>query len=659
MFKLKEYENSLSAYQTALQIKPEEKLPEQRVNEINELIGQLAAAQQAYNAAVERGNDAFRQESFEEAKAAFMEAQQAKPEETLPREMLTQIDSIVDTRERLAAEAEAEKLRLAAEAEAAEKARLAALEAEKELRYNRAVSRADSLFELKEYENSLSAYQTALQIKPEEKLPEQRVNEINELIGQLAAAQQAYNAAVERGNDAFRQESFEEAKAAFMEAQQAKPEETLPREMLTQIDSIVDTRERLAAEAEAEKLRLAAEAEAAEKARLAALEAEKELRYNRAVSRADSLFELKEYENSLSAYQTALQINEEADYPQKQIGEVNKKLAEMETARLEQKKIEKDYQDAIDLADKNFNLKEFLLAKTGYEKAMALNPEDSYAKQRIAEVERALKQLELEENYQSIILAANGFFQQELWADSKAEYEKALLLKPDESYLKGQIIKIDNLVKQQEIKALSEQQAAAEMDRRRKEIELRQQTIQERQEINETGLNQLYQEYVSMADGFFESKMFNVSRAWYYKAWDIKQDEKYPKQRIDEINRIVGSLLLSQRDRDYQGFVNIADSTFRENQLAVSRGWYNRALSIKPEESYPREQLQAIADLIAERIAGKSGLQLENHLKKAAEAFEQQNYNVARYWYKKVLELRPEHNEATKRLTEIQNALKQ
>lgn len=647
LFNLKEYENSRIAYQAALNKKPEESRPGQRMDEIDDLIGQLAAAQQAYDAAVMRGDDAFNLESFEEAKAAYREAQQAKPEETFPKEMLSQIDSIVETRERLAAEAEA-----------AEQARLSALEAEKERQYNQAVDRADSLFKLKEYENSLAAYQTAQQVKPEENLPEERINEIKELLNQVAAAQQAYDAAIAKGDDTFKQESFEDARAAFLLAQKVKPEENYPKEMLAQIDSVVAAREQLAAEAEAERARLAAETEAAEQARLAALEAEKEQQYAQAVSRADSLFNLKDYESSRSAYELALQVNGEANYPQQRIGEVNKIMEDLELARLEQVKTETEYKNAISNADQKFNTKDYLQAKAGYELALELKPNDRYPQDRIAEIDRMIQQLELDEKYSSLILAADGLFQQESWNEAKAAYENALSLKSGESYPKGQLVKIDNLLMQMENKVLAEQQAAADMERRRSEIERRQQTLQERQEMNDAGLNQLYQEYISLADGFFDTRNYNVSRAWYYKAWDLKQEETYPQQRIDEINRLVGSLLVNQRDRDYQQFVDLADSTFRESQLAVSRGWYNRALTIKPNESYPKEQLQAIADLIAERMAGRSGEQFDSHIQKATEALEKQNYNVARYWYKKALELRPDDQEAKDKLAEIQNVVK-
>ena len=144
-----------------------------------------------------------------------------------------------------------------------------------------------------------------------------------------------------------------------------------------------------------------------------------------------------------------------------------------------------------------------------------------------------------------------------------------------------------------------------------------------------------------------------MARGWYYKAWDVKPDETYPSEKIDEINRLVNSMMSSQMDRDYQQFVDLADSTFRANQLAVSRGWYNRALTLKPNESYPKEQISEIQKKITDRQAGQAGQRFEDFAQKGNKAFETQNFNVARFWYKKALELKPGDETVKAKLAEI------
>ena len=171
-------------------------------------------------------------------------------------------------------------------------------------------------------------------------------------------------------------------------------------------------------------------------------------------------------------------------------------------------------------------------------------------------------------------------------------------------------------------------------------------------------MDNLYNQYISEADSHFDTREYNVSRGWYYKAWDIKPKETYPQQRIAEINRLVSSLLSSQRDMDYQNYINLGDSTFRDNQLAVARGWYNQALSINAADPYSREQLNEIERLVNERLAGRSGELFNEHIEKAVAAFESGSVSVARFWYKKALELRPDDAAVKNRLNEIEEALK-
>ena len=654
LFSLNDYENALPVYRQALQIKPEENLPKLRIDEINNILVQLADAQKAYDNAITLGDSALAAEDFDAARTAYRQAQQSKPAESYPAEKLAEIDSVTETRLRLASEAEAEQLRLAAEAEAAERERIAALQAETNRQYSHALAGADSLFSLNDYANARTAYLQASQIKPEELRPQQQIEEIDRLLGQLAEAQKAYDNAITIADKALADEDFDAAMTAYRQARQAKPSESYPAEKLAEIDSLIETQTRLAAEAEAEKARLAAEAEAAEQARQDALRIEQERLYRLVIAGADSLFTLNDLQNSRSGYQKALQIRPEELHPQQQIAQIDKVLNEREEARKMQEQVQKEYQETVALADRLLKNREYAESRTAWLKAQEIRPEEGYPREKIAEIDFLLQQQAADENYRSLVLAADGLFNTASYDEAEEVYRKALEVKPGESYPTGQVIKIEALRKQQQEKMLAEQRAAAELERRRTEIEQRQQQMNERQEMTEAGISQIYNEYISLADGFFESKNYNVSRAWYHKALDVKPRESYPTQRISEINRLINGLLLSQRDRDYQNFVNLADSTFRQNQLAVARGWYNRALTVKPEESYPKEQVQAIADLIAERMAGRSGQLFESHMKNADEAMERGNFNVARFWYMKALELRPDDAQAKEGLSKIQ-----
>ena len=633
LFVAENYEESGNEYRIALDIKPDESYPKQRIDEIGTVLSQLSAAQKAYEDAVAEADREFRREGWDAAIAAYNTAKQAKADETYPDEQLAKIDSIVSTRERLARE----------EAEA-EAARLAAIQAEKDKNYNDAIGRADELFSAENYEESRNEYRAALDLKPDESYPQQRIDEIGTVLSQLSAAQKAYEEAVAEGDREFRREGWDAAIAAYNTAKQAKADETYPDEQLAKIDSIVSTRERLARE----------EAEA-EAAGLAAIQVDKDKNYNDAIARADELFSSENYEESRNEYRAALDIKPDESYPQQRMDEIDRVVRELAATKAAQKELDRKYANLIMQADRFFSANSYTASKENYTEALALKPEETYPKDKIAEIDRILEQQAIDEKYRSVIVVADGHFRTQSYDDARLQYEIALGVKPDEKYPKEQIQKID-AIRENERQQLAQEQANAEdLEKRREQLAALEEELDEQRILEESGLNALYDEIIKKADGSFDIEQYNVSRAWYYKAQDLKPEESYPSQRIAEINRILGDMMLSERDREYQRFIDLADESYRNNELAVARGWYNRALSQKDNENYPKEQLREIERRVAERVAGRSQQQFEKFKTTANSAFEAGNYNVARFYYRKALELRADDAEVKAKLQEIES----
>jgi Tfp pilus assembly protein PilF len=57
-------------------------------------------------------------------------------------------------------------------------------------------------------------------------------------------------------------------------------------------------------------------------------------------------------------------------------------------------------------------------------------------------------------------------------------------------------------------------------------------------------------------------------------------------------------------------------------------------------------------------MAGQSGQQFEADIQKGETALQAKNYNVARFWYKKALELRPDNADVKNKLKEIDEAIR-
>ncbi len=167
----------------------------------------------------------------------------------------------------------------------------------------------------------------------------------------------------------------------------------------------------------------------------------------------------------------------------------------------------------------------------------------------------------------------------------------------------------------------------------------------------------MYNGIIATADQTFEGKEYNVSRAWYYKALEIKANEPYPTGRIAEINGILGSLQLSQRDREFQEYIDKGDEAFRAGQLAVARGWYNRALTIKADDQYAKDQIADIQMKVAERIQGNAENSFLEYLQEGDKALSGKNYNVARVWYHRAKHLKPGDPRVAAKLENLKKAM--
>ncbi|MCF6356637.1 MAG: hypothetical protein L3J54_02425 [Draconibacterium sp.] len=690
LFEKQFYEKSLASYENALQYKPDDPVATQRISEIREIMHEIVNRIQ-YDKFIKTADKSYKKKLYPEALNDYKEAFALFPDEPHPKTRIDEINKILDLEQSFADLVyKADNQFISENYEASKSLYTQALQIQnsdkhsldriREIdgilaaqsvdgKYNTLITEADNLFAEKSYENAKGKYNAALGVKSKEKYPKEKISEINAILQQIAKTDKKYQQAIVKAEGLFQQKDYPKAKTAFATAGHIKPDESYPPEMIVKIDGLIEEQARilaeqqaaekvrLAAEAEAERVRLA-EAAAAEAARLAALQAEKDKNYSDAITKADNLFDTKDYNNSRNEYRNALTIKPEETYPQQRIDEIGKILDELELARKEQELLDKNYTNLIQQADRLFTNKNYLESKTKYEEALALKPDEQHPKDRILEIEDILRQQKLNEEYRAIILAADGFFKTESYLQAKTEYEKALVVKPEEQYPKSQIAKIDDILNKEKQRILAEKAAAEDLARRKQEIAQMNSEIDARNVESDAELTDLYNQFIQKADAYFNNKQYNVSRAWYYQALDVKANEPHPTNRIAEINKLVGNLMLNQRDRDYQGFIDLGDSSFRDNELAVARGWYNRALGIKANEIYPKNQIAEIQKKIAERMAGQAGQQFDSYVAKASKAFDAKNYNVARFWYKKALSLRPNDETVKGRLVEIEAALK-
>ncbi|MEO6539636.1 MAG: hypothetical protein ABIN74_01550, partial [Ferruginibacter sp.] len=316
------------------------------------------AREKEYKSLVKDADKAFRKNEYETAKAGYVKAS-VLSNEKWPLTQITAIDKILDEQK---AKEIAEKLRLSKEAEL-------------NTQYNGVMDKAKTEFDKGNYAKARKLYSDAGLIKPSEKLPKEKLVEIQDKLDEIAAAEKAkkesiaaaaelknkYVLAMSKGKSYFLKEDMANAKIAYTEASVLKPAEEEPKTQLKTIQARLD---------------------------LLAKANEVNDKYDQKVSTADSLLILKMYESAMAYYKEALKMKPSEYYPQTQLnyitGEVRNKQKEKEDrAKLEayQKEQEQDqkYRDALKLGKQAIAEKKYDVAKTAYTEVLRIQPDHEYA----------------------------------------------------------------------------------------------------------------------------------------------------------------------------------------------------------------------------------------------------------------------------------------
>ncbi|OQB81321.1 MAG: Tetratricopeptide repeat protein [Bacteroidetes bacterium ADurb.Bin123] len=671
-FRQQQYRQARKGYEDALKIKSSEKYPEEMLDKID------AIEEEMMRLAEEKNRLEEEKKAREQAAREAAEAERIRLAEEKAR-----LEAEKLAREQAAREAaEAEKARLEAERIAREEAARLAAAAEKEKRYNETVALADDFFNRQQYARAITEYRNALKEKPGESYPQEKITESEKILADLAALQKAYDAAIAAGDKAFRQKQYGPARESFQQAQALKSEEKYPAEMVTRIDAIeaeqaklAEEKERLEAEklareqaarkaAEAERIRLAeekarieAEKLAKEQAAREAAEAERiRLAEEKARLEAEKLAREQAAREAAEAEKARLEAERIArEEAARLAAEAEKARQEEEKVRLAEENRNKEYARLIMLADQAFESKQLVLAASNYKNALLLKPNEIHPKNRLVSIDSLQVVQQNDEKYRHFLVAADAGMRSNEWEKARENYGKASEIKPEEEYPQRKIREIDEILQKLAQNNKGDAPVLPVTPVEQSAPSTGQGSGPGRTITDETSA--LYNGIIAMADQAFDEKSYNVSRAWYYKALAVKPGEPYPTGRIAEINRIIASLQLSQLEREFQGYIDKGDEAFRTDQLAVARGWYNRSLNIKSNDSYALSQIADIQMKVEERLQGNTENVFRKYIEEGDNAFRSKNYNIARVWYHRARELKPSDPLTGEKLENVRKAL--
>jgi tetratricopeptide (TPR) repeat protein len=632
-----EFNPALAVYKKALELKPEDGFVNGRIAEIQEYfaeIERLANLESAYLAALEAGRSAINREDYSAAISELNKAIQLKPEENEPKQLLTTAESMLSTLatqkqnlELYEATIEIADKQLADEAYADARASyVKAADIPVDVSYARAqiqkidgilqeladaeallttysnkISQADQLFSEMRYEEAKTRYAEALGIRPDENYPRQRIEEINGIfaqqLAQAEAIEEAYNQQIAEGDAHLSESHFEQALISYNKALGIKPEATLPRTKIAEVEQLIG-QQQLAAEAESN--------------------------YENKIAEADRLFANEELDNALIQYRSASAIFPDRNYPTQQISAINGLLAER-TALLER---QNRYEQLITNANEKFELQRWTESKGLYKEALTINPDESWPANQIVLIDEQLAELaklaELTETYNERISLADQQFNNDQLNEAIETYTQALSIKPGEAYPTERIATIENIFAER--KAAAEKAELILQTLAQADAYLQQSQFNEaeaaynevlrlepgqpdalaklavinamREEIARQN-RENYREYMAVGDQFLAEKDYREAVTAYKTARSYMPDDALANQKINEAEGLLREYMLAITT-EYNKLINEADRHFTAKAYDRAIESYTNAERVNPYETYPREMIRKIAQIIEE-----------------------------------------------------------
>jgi tetratricopeptide (TPR) repeat protein len=210
-----QFDEAIRSYQIALNFKPNESYPQTQINMLNEKIKQLAEAKSLEMKLAElklQAEDAFTKKEYETAITSL-------------NQMVALDNGNVYAIARLS------EIKLIKETTARENQRL----------YDESITRANQNLDKKDYALAIVDFRTALSYKPADPYTTEKITLIDNIMREkLLAAKSEYNRLVNEADRNFGTKTYDKAVDFYLQAENAKPDETYPREQIKKISKIIE-----------------------------------------------------------------------------------------------------------------------------------------------------------------------------------------------------------------------------------------------------------------------------------------------------------------------------------------------------------------------------------------------------------------------------------
>jgi tetratricopeptide (TPR) repeat protein len=385
--------------------------------------------------------------------------------------------------------------------------------------------------------------------------------------------------------------------------------------------------------------------------------------YEQAIQKGDALFSSGKLMDAKAYYQMALKYKKNDPYAKKKINEIIDKMS----ARME---LEGEYYDLIDKADLYFDQNALDKALEYYQKALQVIQDDDYAKKRIREIytTKANEQERLS-NFQKDMAQGDDLLAQNRFDEAIAKYRDAQKLYPAKP-APGEKIKTAQQLKAEyeaRLEQFNEKVTEAERyllinkfanalklyEEAQKLFPDNAEVAARIKELTPKAQNQIeYEKLVEEADNLYINKNYGAAKERYAEAAKLWPENNYAADMISRINEQL-SVQMKDLENNYDLAVASGDSLFQVEDYESAKAQYNLALTLKPDEQYPKSKLEVIDGIYAKRKE-EMQKQYASIVSTADSLLNALALQDAKKQYEKALSIRPDDNYPKSKLKEIE-----
>ncbi len=339
------------------------------------------------------------------------------------------------------------------------------------------------------------------------------------------------------------------------------------------------------------------------------------------------------YPEAIGNFKEALAIKVGDKVASDKLANAEKLLAQ---ANADKAKQEAEFNRLLAAGDANVAGSKYPEGIGNFKDALKIKPGDQVATSKLSEAEKLLALFladklkketeqkllaEKEKKYRATIARADELFAAKTYPDARSQYKEAIKISDIENYPKARIIEIDSLLAKQVADKLLAQKMA-----------------DEQRKLQGEGS---YLKNIQTGDANYAKSLWMVAIFYYQEALKYKAGDKYAGERVDDCKKMIGSNITAEIMQRYTTFLKNADEDLQAKKYSSSRFYYGEASRILPWENYPKEQLILVEKLISSSDVNGIEAQYLDAIKKAEDAVVQKNFAIARFYFQKAISLKP------------------